>query len=54
MVDKIKRFLTYNSFAPLLTVVCNLVLAYVVYFVCRIVFNNIITAVFLTISPLPT
>ncbi|MBS7394984.1 MAG: sulfatase-like hydrolase/transferase, partial [Muribaculaceae bacterium] len=38
MVDKIKRFLTYNSFAPLLTVVCNLVLAYVVYFVCRIVF----------------
>lgn len=38
MVDKIKRFLAYNSFAPLLTVVCNLVLAYVVYFVCRIVF----------------
>lgn len=38
MVDKIKRFLTYNSFAPLLTVVCNLVLVYVVYFVCRIVF----------------
>ena len=38
MVDKIKRFLTYNSFAPLLTVVCNLMLAYVVYFVCRIVF----------------
>lgn len=38
MVDKIKSFLTYNSFAPLLTVVCNLVLAYVVYFVCRIVF----------------
>ena len=38
MVDKIKRFLTYNSFAPLLTVVCNLALAYVVYFVCRIVF----------------
>lgn len=38
MVDKIKRFLTYNSFAPLLTVVCNLVLAYVVYLVCRIVF----------------
>ena len=38
MVDKIKRFLTYNSFAPLLTVVWNLVLAYVVYFVCRIVF----------------
>lgn len=38
MVDKIKRFFTYNSFAPLLTVVCNLVLAYVVYFVCRIVF----------------
>lgn len=38
MVDKIKRFLTYNSFAPLLTVVCNLVLPYVVYFVCRIVF----------------
>lgn len=38
MVDKIKRFLTYNSFAPLLTVVWNLVLVYVVYFVCRIVF----------------
>lgn len=38
MVDKIKRFLTYNSFAPLLTVVCNLMLAYVVYLVCRIVF----------------
>ena len=30
--------MTYNSFAPLLTVVCNLMLAYVVYFVCRIVF----------------
>ncbi len=38
MVDKIKRFLTYNSFAPLLTVVWNLVLVYVVYLVCRIVF----------------
>ena len=36
--NKISQFFSQNSFSPLLTVVANLALAYVVYFVCRIVF----------------
>ena len=38
MRKKIQNFLKYNSFAPLFTVVCNFVLAYAAYFLCRIVF----------------
>ncbi len=38
MRSKIEKFLKYNSFSPLFTVVYNLILAYVAYFICRIVF----------------